>query len=38
MDTRRAGRLILARDPQTMHDRGFAASREQAMADFKARS
>src|SRR5512143_4366730 len=28
---------ILARDPQTMHDRGFAASREQAMADFKAR-
>jgi hypothetical protein len=28
---------ILARNPQTPHDRGFAASREQAMADFKAR-
>jgi hypothetical protein len=27
---------IMALDPQTMHDRGFAASREQAMADFKA--
>ncbi len=28
---------ILVREPQTMHDRGYAATREQAMADFKAR-
>ncbi len=28
---------ILAREPQTTHDRGYAATREQAMADFKAR-
>jgi len=27
---------ITARVPQTMHDRGHAESREQAMADFKA--
>ena len=26
-----------ARVPQSTHDRGYAASREQAMADFKAR-
>jgi hypothetical protein len=29
--------MITARVPQSMHDRGYAASREQAMADFKAR-
>ena len=28
---------ITARVPQYPHDRGYAASREQAMADFKAR-
>jgi hypothetical protein len=28
---------ILARNPQSTHDRGNAATREQAMADFKAR-
>jgi hypothetical protein len=28
---------ITARVPNTMHDRGYAAKREQAMADFKAR-
>jgi hypothetical protein len=27
---------ITARVPQSTHDRGYAASREQAMADFKA--
>jgi hypothetical protein len=27
---------ITARFPQTPHDRGYSASREQAMADFKA--
>jgi hypothetical protein len=28
---------ITARVPNTMHDRGYAASHEQGMADFKAR-
>jgi hypothetical protein len=28
---------ITARVPNSMHDRGYAASREQTMADFKAR-
>jgi hypothetical protein len=28
---------ITARVPQSTHDRGYAPSREQAMADFKAR-
>jgi hypothetical protein len=28
--------MITARVPQSTHDRGYAASREQAMADFKA--
>jgi hypothetical protein len=28
---------ILARDPQSTYDRGYAATREQAMTDFKAR-
>ena len=28
---------ITARVPQSTHDRGYAVSREQAMADFKAR-
>ena len=29
---------ITARDPQSAYDRGYAASRDDAMADFKARS
>jgi hypothetical protein len=29
--------VILTREPNTMYDRGYAPSREQAMADFKAR-
>jgi hypothetical protein len=29
--------MITARVPQSTHDRVYAASREQAMADFKAR-
>jgi hypothetical protein len=28
--------MITARVPQYLHDRGYAASREQATADFKA--
>jgi hypothetical protein len=29
--------VILTRSPNTMYDRGYSASREQAMADFKGR-
>ncbi len=38
-EDRRCFWTILARErePQTMHDRGYAATREQAMADFKTR-
>jgi hypothetical protein len=35
-EDRRLFWTITARDPQSAYDRGYAASREQAMVDFKA--
>jgi hypothetical protein len=36
-EDRRLFWTITARDPQSAYDRGYAASREQAMVDFKVR-
>jgi chorismate-pyruvate lyase len=36
-EDRRSFWTITVRVPQSTHDRGYAASREQAMADFKVR-